>query len=200
MRAADFDTVNFMTLRIWNWVRWYSSIQPFAYFRRAEIVPPVTSHIFRQPVIRQLSRRAVYSFFRRYIRGWITSLPTEIEAILFGRNREERVSASRWDVSLRLMNVTGHEPTRIYIGNKWKANKVTCRHGSVVSTPKKYIAATVRICIGRCRRIKANPGTLKASADQRFYLFAKSKTLFENSWTIRNWNKVHDLRFQDKIL
>lgn len=75
-------------------------------------------------------------------------------ALLRLRERSrEREAAKRRNVSLQLMNVTGHEWARIR-ENKWKANKVTRRHGSVVGRPKKYIAVTVKICIDRCRRIK----------------------------------------------
>jgi len=158
-----------MTLRIW--VRWYS-----VWYSRSSV-----------PNTRKLFCRSYLVFFDRLsaLKSGIPFFPSlhtnellhfrrkwKLSPLLyfFRRNREKE--ATRRNVSLQLMNVTGHERARIH-KNKWKANKVTCRHESVVGAPKKYIAVTVRICIGRRRRIKTNPETLKASAVQHFYFVKK---------------------------
>lgn len=76
--------------------------------------------------------------------------------------------------------------------NKWKANKVTCQHGLCCrGAPKKYSAITVRICIGKCRRIKTHPGTLKALGQR---LSRKTKTLpRKQHCRIRDRNEICDL-------
>lgn len=62
--------------------------------------------------------------------------------------------------------------------NKWKANKVTCQHSLCCrGVSKKYSAITVRICIGKCRRIKT-PGNFE-SAWSTF--ISQNKTSLENS-------------------